>query len=77
MTTDTIKTAIADLISSGADNYNSIMNRLIDDGLIDSEYPAIYSEDGEYNSLYDQAVQAALAIEIQTQLEKTSTQCSG
>ena len=72
MTTDTIKAAIADLISSGADNYNSIMNRLIDDGLIDEEYPSIYNEDGEYNSLYDQAVQAALAIEIQTQLENTS-----
>ena len=61
--------AIAQLIQINENNtVESILTTLVESGLVDEEYPIITTEDGQYNSEMDLAIQYVIIKEIERQL---------
>ena len=64
-----IQIAIAQLIKdSDYKSVEPILTALIESGIVDEEYPNITTDDGQYNSEMDLAVQYVIIKEIEKQL---------
>ena len=66
--TEYIKKEIAQLISDGEKDGQSILTTLIECEVIDSEYPQLYKADGTFDETLDNIIQDAVIKEIEEQL---------